>query len=81
MKIVRAKNNKNKLEVFDNRSFTIDVELMRSGFKVNFMDLSNGEQRFAVYMDRKAFDEEWELCYNVDNREVINYGIINGYME
>lgn len=42
MKIVRAKNNRNKLEIFDNRPFTIDVELMERGFKVEFLDLKTG---------------------------------------
>lgn len=81
MKIVRAKNNKNRLQVFDNRPFVINVELMRSGFKVDFMDLDSGEQRFAIYKNREVFDEEWELCYGVKNREDVSYNIINYYQE
>lgn len=80
MKIVRAKNNKNKMKIFDNRPFAIDVELMKRGFKVDFFDLRSGEERTCYYNSRTAFDAEWELCGNVDGEDVI-YDVINYYQE
>lgn len=80
MKIVRARDNKNKLEVFDNRPFAIDVELLKEGFEVQFLDLKTGEKRNCYYMRRLEFDKEWELCENI-NEEDVNYEVINYYEE
>ena len=73
MRIVRAKGYKNKLEVFDNRPFSIDVELQKEGFKVMFFDLKNGEMSICYYATRELFDKEWRLCENI-NEEDIFYG-------
>ena len=80
MKIVRAKSNKNKLEVFDNRPFVIQVELLDKGFEVCFLDLETGEKRMCKYGSRRAFDLEWELCYDIDYVGV-SYKEINYYEE
>ena len=80
MKIVRAKSNKNKLEIFDNRPFAIDVELLEEGFEVCFLDLWTGEKRVCSYIRRELFDAEWELCDNI-NEEAAFYKIINYYQE
>lgn len=81
MKIVRAKDNKNKLEVFDNRPFAIDVELLNKGFEVRFLDLRTGEKRRCTYGSRTLFDNEWKLCYNINDEEDIDYEVINYYQE
>lgn len=81
MKIVRARNNENKLEVFDNRPFVIEVELQKKGFRVDFMDLRSGVHKVIVYMDRESFDKEWELHSGIDSEEDISYTIINRYGE
>lgn len=81
MKIVRAKNNKNKLEIFDNRPFSIDIEFMKKGFRVNFLDLREGKEYTALYYNREMFDEEWELCYNISKDEDISYEENNYYQE
>lgn len=80
MIIVRAKSNKNKLEVFDNRPFAIEVELQQKGFKVEFLDLTTGEKKVCKYGSRRAFDLEWELCYDINNVGV-SYKEINYYQE
>lgn len=81
MKIVRAKNNKNKLEVFDNRPFAIEIELQQEGFKVEFLDLRTGQIITCYYADRKSFDNQWKLCYNINDEEDISYEVINYYQE
>lgn len=81
MKIVRAKNNKNKLEMFDNRPFAIDVELIEKGFKVMFLDLRTGDEYECSYASRKLFDNEWKLCYNINDEKDISYEAINYYQE
>ena len=80
MKIVRAKSNKNKLEVFDNRPFAIEIELQQKGFKVEFLDLTTGEKRMCKYGNRRAFDFEWELCRDI-NYIGVSYKEINYYQE
>ena len=80
MKIVRAKSNRNKLEVFDNRPFAIEIELQQRGFKVEFLDLETGEKRVCKYESRRAFDLEWKLCYNI-NDVGVSYREINYYQE
>lgn len=82
MKIVRAKSNKNKLEVFDNRSFAIEIELQQKGFKVEFLDLRIGQISICYYADRNLFDSyQWKLCYNIDDEEDISYEVMNYYQE
>lgn len=81
MKIVRAKSNKNKLEVFDNRPFAIEIELQQEGFKVEFLDLRTGQIITCYYADRKSFDDQWKLCYNINDEEDTSYEIINYYWE
>lgn len=82
MQLVRAKNNKNKLEVFDNRLFAIEIELMRSGFKVLFEDLKMRKKYVAAYANRELFDKEWELCEEIsNNEESVFYEVINYYQE
>lgn len=81
MKIVRAKNNKNRLEIFDNRPFAIDVELMEKGFKVMFLDLRTGDKYECNYLTRELFDIQWKICYNINDEEDIDYGVINYYQE
>ena len=78
MKIVRAKSNKNKLEVFDNRPFAIEVELEKRGFKVEFLDLREGKISICYYASRELFDAEWELCYNIKEKD-ISYEVMNYY--
>lgn len=80
MKIVRAKSNNNKLEVFDNRPFTIEIELLDKGFEVCFLDLETGEKKICTYGSRRAFDLEWKLCYNI-NDVGVSYKEINYYQE
>lgn len=75
MKIVRAKSNKNKLEVFDNRPFVIEIELQQKGFKVKFLDLKIGQTSICYYASRKLFDSQWELCYNINDKEDIFYKV------
>ena len=75
MKIVRAKSNKNKLEVFDNRPFAIEIELQQEGFKVEFLDLRTGQIITCYYADRKSFDNQWKLCYNINDEEDISYEV------
>ena len=81
MKIVRAKNNKNKLEVFDNRPFAIEIELQQKGFKVKFLDLRTGQINICYYADRNSFDTQWKLCYNINDEEDISYEVINYYQK
>lgn len=81
MKIVRAKSNKNQLEVFDNRPFAIEIELQQEGFKVEFLDLRTGQIITCYYADRKSFDNQWKLCYNINDEEDISYEVINYYQE
>ena len=81
MKIVRAKSNKNKLEVFDNRPFAIEIELQQEGFKVEFLDLRTGQIITCYYADRKSFDDQWKLCCNINDEEDKSYEIINYYWE
>ena len=81
MKIVRAKSNKNKLEVFDNRPFAIEIELQQRGFKVEFLDLRTGQISICYYADRKIFDTQWKLCYDINDEEDISYEVINYYQE
>lgn len=81
MKIVRAKSNKNKLEVFDNRPFAIEIELQQRGFKVEFLDLRTGQISICYYADRDSFDSQWELYYNINDEEDIFYKAINYYQE
>ena len=81
MKIVRAKSNKNKLEAFDNRPFAIEIELQQEGFKVEFLDLRTGQIITCYYADRKSFDNQWKLCYNINDEEDISYEVINYYQE
>ncbi len=81
MQLVRAKNNRNKLEVFDNRLFAIDVELMKSGFRVFFKDLKTGKKHTAAYSSRELFDEEWNLCEDGEDYKDEYYEIINYYQE
>lgn len=81
MKIVRAKSNKNKLEVFDNRPFAIEIELQQEGFKVEFLDLRTGQIITCYYADRKSFDNQWKLCYSINDEEDISYEVINYYQE
>ena len=81
MKIVRAKSNKNQLEVFDNRPFAIEIELQQRGFKVEFLDLRTGQISICYYVDRNLFDNQWKLCYNINDEEDISYEVINYYQE
>lgn len=81
MKIVRAKSNKNKLEVFDNRPFAIEIELQQTGFKVEFLDLRTGQINVCYYADRELFDDQWELYYNINDEEDTFYEVINYYQE
>ena len=81
MKIVRAKSNKNKLRVFDNRPFAIEIELQQEGFKVEFLDLKTGQISIRYYIDRKSFDTQWKLCYNIDDDKDISYKVLKYYQE
>lgn len=81
MKIVRAKNNNNKLEVFDNRPFAIEIELQQEGFQVEFLDLRTGQRNICYYADRELFDDQWKLCYNINDEEDVSYEAINYYQE
>ena len=80
MKIVRAKSNKNKLEIFDNRPFAIEIELQQRGFKVEFLDLRTGQISICYYADRELFDSQWRLCYKNDEENIF-YEVINYYQE
>ena len=70
MKIVR----KNKLKVFDNRPFAIEIELQQKGFKVEFLDLMTGQISICYYANRKLFDDQWKLYYNISEEDITNYG-------
>ena len=80
--IVRARSASNKMEVFDNRAFAIEVKLEPAGgFMVCFIDpLGEYEERTLLYKDRRTFDEEWEI---VDMKYEIlrKYDVKNYYME
>ena len=79
--IVRARSASNKLEIFDNRLFAIDIKLLAgTAFRVYFIDLLNGEKYIASYKDRKQFNCEWEIVNNEDV-QLVKYDIINYYME
>lgn len=81
MILVKAKDNKNKLEVFDNRPFGIDVHPVgEEGFMIYFRDLGNGEKREAVYRNMEEFYKEWEICRSI-NYPRIEYEVINNYQE
>lgn len=79
---VRARSASNKMEVFDNRAFAIEVKLEPTGgFKAYFIDLlGEREARTLFYKDRRTFDEEWEI---VDMKYEIlrKYDVKNYYME
>lgn len=63
--IVRARDNNNKLEAFDDRPFAVDAEMISVGMKINFLDLETGERNYCVYASREQFDKEWKICHNI----------------
>lgn len=67
IQLVRAKTAANKLEVMDNRPFSIVQVCLLDlrGFEVTFMDLITGEIRVAAYQDRIAFEKEWKHCSGI----------------
>ena len=80
--IVRARSANNKMEVFDNRAFAIEVKLEPSGgFMVCFTDpLGEYEERTLLYKDRRTFDEEWEIV-DMKYELLRKYDVKNYYME
>lgn len=81
MILVKAKNNMNKLEVFNNRPFSVDIHFMgEDGFIAYFRDITNGEKMKAVYRNMEDFYKEWEFCRNISYPRV-NYEVINKYEE
>ena len=84
MKLVRARSNKNQVEVMDNRPFVIEeIELYSNGFRVVLLDIyKNSEFRKIElwYGKRKWFDEEWELIDDI-NYQIRSFDLINYYQE
>lgn len=78
IEIVRAKNNKNRLEVMDNRPFAIESEYCIKGILVSFYDIF-GEMRKKTlwYREVMDFNKEWEfidsLHYQIRSFDLINY--------
>lgn len=87
MRLVRAKNKKNKAEVIDNRPFMIeDIELYGNGFRIVLLDIyaMNSDSEFEKielwYRKREWFDEEWELINSIDY-SICSFDLINYYQE
>lgn len=83
MRLIRARNNKNQVEVMDNRPFMIDdIELYGNGFRVVLLDIyiMDGKKVELWYGKRKWFDEEWELIDNIDY-PIRYFDLINYYQE
>ena len=83
MTILRAKNNKNKLEVFDNRPFAIEwMELLVSGaLSLVLCDLENGYIWTAVYAETTDILKEWDISNEIGNVKRVEYEKINGYAD
>lgn len=79
VEIVRAKNNKNKLGVMDNRPFVIEVDVCRDGVLVSFYDILGEirKKKILKYREIVNFTEEWEfidsLNYSIKYFDLINY--------
>lgn len=83
MRLVRAKNNENQIEVRDNRPFMIDdIELYGNGFRIVLLDIYaiDGRKTELWYGKREWFDEEWELIDNIDY-PVRYFDLMNYYQE
>lgn len=85
MRLVRARNKKNKAEVIDNRPFMIeDIELYGSGFRIVLLDIYAMNSEFGKielwYGKREWFDEEWELINSIDY-SVRYFDLMNHYQE
>ena len=79
MYFVRARNNKNKMQIFDNRLLAIDIKIMKDGIMKVIFDLGEGELYECNYIDYNSFNNQWEF-YNGE-REYEFYDIINYYQE
>lgn len=81
MNLVRAKTAYNKMEVEDSRAFVVDnIVLKEKGFTACFTDLLTGLSKNLAYGSRELFDKEWEICYNIIDKESIVFDN-NAYME
>ena len=73
--LIKAKSNKNKLGVLDNRPFAVDVELSDDNFfRIEMLDLVSGNKDYLVYENRNEFNEEWEVIYNI-MYDKVNFGV------
>ena len=83
MTILRAKNNKNKLEVFDNRPFIVEqVEILTNGgLSLAVGDLENGYITTVVYAETADILKEWDISNKIGNVKRVEYEEINGYAD
>ena len=80
IKFCRAIDNKNKLEVMDNRPFVIEINIGVRGVIVSFFDIF-GEIRKGKtlwYEDMMSLKEEWEFIDNIDYPH-FGFNVINYY--
>lgn len=83
MTILRAKNNKNKLAVFDNRPFIVEwVEILINGsLSLVVGDLENGYITTVVYAETADILREWDISNEIGNVKRVEYEKINGYAD
>lgn len=83
IEIVRAKNNKNRLEVMDNRPFIIEMDYDGDRrILVNFYDIFGKTRKKKILWYKKMADfiEEWELIDSL-NYQIRSFDLINYYQE
>lgn len=82
VEIVRAKNNKNRLEVMDNRPFVIEIDYNEYGVLISFYDIFGKirKKKTVWYREIVDFTEEWELIDSL-NYQIRSFDLINYYQE
>lgn len=80
--ILKAKDNKNKLEIFDNRPLIVEkVEISpRGGVVMWLYDMEVGDSYEVAYRNSEEVFKEWEICNDIKG-DRIEYEAINYYME
>lgn len=83
MTILRARDNKNKLAVFDNRPFIVEwVEILINGsLSLVIGDLENGDIATVVYAETADILREWDISNEIGNVKRVEYEKINGYAD